>query len=253
MTEHQLWPVPTPATLTAYPVEGGGPAIVVLPGGGYARQAGHEGEPVARWLNTLGIAAFVLRYRVAPHRHPLPLLDAARAMRFVRHHASEWGVDPLRVGVLGFSAGGHLAGLLATETAAMLPEGPHDEIDRKDARPGVAVLCYPVVTLSGAPAHQGSVTNLLGPEPAGAQLAGLSLQHRAGPATPPVFLWHTTEDDVVPVDNSLLLASALAAHQVPVELHVYPNGKHGLGLAEAEPGAGEWTTACARFLRTQGW
>lgn len=257
MNEHPLWPGQDQARVTAFPVASvrPSPAVLVLPGGGYTRQADHEGAPVARWLNSLGVAAFVVRYRVAPHRHPLPLLDAARAVRWVRHHAARHGVDPLRVGVLGFSAGGHLAGLLATETGPMLPAGPHDGIDAGDPRPGLAVLCYPVVTLTGPAAHQGCVANLLGPggEGPGGDAAALSIERRVGPATPPMFLWHTADDASVPVDNTLMLASALARHRVPVEAHVYPNGVHGLGLAESDPVAGDWTRRCAAFLRARGW
>ncbi|MBB6350977.1 acetyl esterase/lipase [Nonomuraea muscovyensis] len=258
LSDHPLWPDGRrhgwdEALISAFPVPSArpGPAILIFPGGGYGHLAEHEGAPVARWLNSLGVAAFVVRYRVAPHRHPLPLLDAARAVRWVRHHAARHGVDPLRVGVLGFSAGGHLAGLLATGTGPMLPEGPHDEIDAGDPRPGLAVLCYPVVTLTSPAAHQGCVANLLGP--GGDDPAALSIERRVGPATPPMFLWHTADDASVPVDNTLMLASALARHRVPVEAHVYPSGVHGLGLAEADPVAGDWTRRCAAFLRARGW
>ncbi|MET7461767.1 alpha/beta hydrolase [Nonomuraea sp. NPDC005501] len=255
MSEHQLWPGEPIERITAFPVSSArpAPAVVVLPGGGYEHLAGHEGAPVARWLNTLGVAAFVVAYRVAPHRHPLPLLDAARAVRWVRAHAAGHGVDPGRVGVLGFSAGGHLAGLLATETGPMLAEGPHDEVDAQDARPGLAVLCYPVVTLSGPAAHAGSAASLLGPGGTDADLDGLSIERRVGPHSPPMFLWHTADDGAVPLDNTLLLAGALARHRVPVEAHVYPHGKHGLGLAEDDPVAGDWTHRCAAFLRARGW
>ncbi|MEV0231782.1 alpha/beta hydrolase [Nonomuraea sp. NPDC050786] len=255
MSEHPLWPMTSEATITAFPVrrDDPAPAVVVLPGGAYQHLAEHEGAPVARWLNSLGIAAFVVHYRIAPHRHPLPLLDAARAVRWVRHHATANGVDPARVGVLGFSAGGHLAGLLATETGTMLPEGPHDAVDQADARPGLAVLCYPVTDLTGPAAHRGSAANLLGedaPEPLRAEL---TLAHRVGPATAPMFLWHTADDEAVPVDNSFQLAQALARHQIPQEVHVYPSGRHGLGLAEADPVVGDWTHRCAAFLRGRGW
>lgn len=255
MSRHPLWPTTGAATITAFPVRGDGPApaIVVCPGGAYHHLAEHEGAPVARWLNSLGVAAFVLRYRTAPHRHPLPLLDAARAVRWVRHHAAATGVDPARVGVLGFSAGGHLAGLLATETGPMLTDGPHDAVDEADPRPGLAVLCYPVTALTGPAAHRGSADNLLGeraPEP---MRAGLSLPLRVSPATPPVFLWHTADDESVPVDNSLALSRALARHGVPQEVHVYPSGRHGLGLAGENPVAADWTARCAAFLRGRGW
>ncbi|MFB4277988.1 alpha/beta hydrolase [Nonomuraea sp. MTCD27] len=255
MSEHPLWPTTGAATITAFPVrsERPAPAVVVLPGGAYQHLAGHEGAPVARWLNSLGIAAFVAHYRLAPHRHPLPLLDAARAVRWVRHHAAANGVDPARVGVLGFSAGGHLAGLLATETGPMLTEGPHDAIDEADPRPGLAVLCYPVTTLTGPAAHQGSAANLVGGDAPESVRARLSLTHRAGPATPPTFLWHTADDEAVPVENTLRLAQALARHGVLQEVHVYPSGRHGLGLAETDPVVGDWTRRCAAFLRGRGW
>ncbi|MEV4604281.1 alpha/beta hydrolase [Amycolatopsis sp. NPDC049253] len=239
------------ASLTPYPA--GAPAIVVLPGGAYGKVADHEGTPVARWLNSLGVSAFVLRYRVAPHRYPAPLLDAARAVRHVRHHAASWPVDPARVGVLGFSAGGHLAGLLATETGPMLAGDVRDAVDEQDPRPDLAVLCYPVTTFISDRAHQGSIDNLLGPAADESLRRKLSLHLRASPATPPTFLWHTADDELVPVANSLLLADALTAHSVPTELHVYPRGEHGLGLAETDPIVGGWTDACAAFLRGQGW
>ncbi|MEU8362902.1 alpha/beta hydrolase [Nonomuraea sp. NPDC048882] len=255
MSEHPLWPETGAAAITAFPVRAGAPApaVVVFPGGAYHHLADHEGAPVARWLNSLGIAAFVLRYRIAPHRHPLPLLDAARAVRWVRHHAAANGVDQARVGVLGFSAGGHLAGLLATETGPALAEGPHDAIDAADPRPGLAVLCYPVTTLTGPAAHLGSAANLLGEDAPESLRARLSLPGRVGPDTPPTFLWHTADDDGVPLDNTLLLSRALARHGVRQEVHVYPSGRHGLGLADEEPVAADWTRRCAVFLRGQGW
>ncbi|MGV9378152.1 alpha/beta hydrolase [Nonomuraea sp. NPDC003707] len=255
MSEHPLWPTTGEATITAFPVrhDGPSPAVVVLPGGAYHHLADHEGAPVARWLNSLGIAAFVVRYRIAPHRHPLPLLDAARAVRWVRHHAASTGVDPARVGVLGFSAGGHLAGLLATEAGSMLPEGPHDAVDRADPRPGLAVLCYPVAALTGPAAHQGSAANLLGPDAPEPVRSELSLGDRVGPATPPMFLWHTADDEAVPVENTFQVARSLARHRIPLEVHVYPTGRHGLGLAEADPVVGDWTGRCAAFLRSRGW
>ncbi|UBU08739.1 alpha/beta hydrolase [Nonomuraea gerenzanensis] len=256
MIEHPLWPTAGAATVTAFPVareDGPAPAIVVCPGGAYHHLAEHEGAPVARWLNSLGIAAYVLRYRIAPHRHPLPLLDAARAVRWVRHHAAGHGVDPDRVGVLGFSAGGHLAGLLATEQGPMLTEGPHDAVDEADPRPGLAVLCYPVTALAGPFAHRGSSDNLLGADAPEAVREELSLASRVTGGTPPVFLWHTADDEAVPVANTLMLSQALAGHGVAQEVHVYPSGRHGLGLAGQDPVVGDWTARCAAFLRGQGW
>ncbi|MFG1694923.1 alpha/beta hydrolase [Nonomuraea sp. NPDC049309] len=252
MSEHPLWPAGGEAAITAFPVraERPAPAVVVFPGGGYHHLADHEGAPVARWLNGLGVAAYVLRYRLAPHRHPLPLLDAARAVRWVRHHADAHGVDPARVGVLGFSAGGHLAGLLATEPGPALPEGPHDEIDRADPRPGLAVLCYPVAELDG---HRGSADNLLGPDAPASLRTELSLTSRVSAGTPPTFLWHTADDASVPVSGTYALAAELARHGVTHEVHVYPDGEHGIGLAGEHPVAADWTVRCAAFLRGQGW
>ena len=224
-------------------------AIVVCPGGGYGRRAPHEGEPVARWLNGLGIAAFVLDYRVAPFRHPFPLLDAQRALRTVRHRAAAWRVDPRRVGILGFSAGGHLAATAATHHDAGDPTAA-DPIDRLSSRPDLLVLCYPVITFAGPARHAGSMRNLLGDAPTEAQQRHLSGELQVNANTPPTFLWHTAEDAGVPVENSLLFASALGRHGVPFALHVFPQGRHGLGLATDAPGASAWPALCATWLRT---
>ncbi|MBB5803742.1 acetyl esterase/lipase [Saccharothrix ecbatanensis] len=215
------------------------PAVLVLPGGSYLRHADHEAEPVAQWLNGLGLHAFVLRYRVDPHRHPAGLLDARQALHHVRQHAQ---VDPHRVGVLGFSAGGHLAGMLATGVH------PTGEPSSADERPDFAVLCYPVISLDGADGgHQGCGDRLLGDDADSAARATLAVDRHVDARTPPTFLWHTADDEAVPVVNSLRYAEAAARHDVPVELHVYPHGKHGLGLAVGEP-AGAWTGLCADWL-----
>ena len=226
-------------------------AIVVLPGGGYGGRAPHEGEPIARWLNSLGIASFVLHYRVAPYRHPYPLLDAQRAVRLVRHKAGEWGIDPHRIGVLGFSAGGHLAATLSTHFDAGDPNAT-DPVERQSCRPDLAILCYPVITFAAPYTHQGSVNNLLGPEPDPDLVQSLSLETRVTAETPPVFLWHTADDAAVPVENSLLFASALSRHKVPFALHIFPHGRHGLGLAEGDPEVGQWTNECAAWLAGRG-
>lgn len=280
MDEFDLWATPPlrtgtgeadRPTLTAFtiPAPRPVPAVLVVPGGGYSRNAEHEGAPVARWLNSLGVSAFVLRYRVAPYRYPVPLLDGQRAVRYIRHHANRFGIDPGRVGVLGFSAGGHLAGLLATagsgtgDTAgsgAQDPAGglstsdgqPADGIDREDPRPDLAVLCYPVASLVG-PVHRPSMENLLGPEPDGTLRRRLSVEHRITPTSPPTFLWHTADDPVVDAENARLVAGALARHTVPHEMHIYPHGPHGLGLADGVPPVSDWTDRCAAFLRNQGW
>ncbi|MDT0168974.1 alpha/beta hydrolase [Pseudarthrobacter sp. BRE9] len=232
----------------ARPEAGGArPAILVLPGGGYARQADHEAEPVAEWLASLGIHAFVLRYRVAPDRHPGPLEDAKEAMLHIRNGQHGLAVDMDRVGVLGFSAGGHLAVTLSTAAAT-----GNQDLDIPAAVPDLSVLCYPVASLTHE-THQGSVANLLGDAPPSALLTALSAELNVTPRTPPAFLWHTADDEAVPVSNSLNYAKALIAAGVPAELHVFPEGRHGLGLAAGKPGPGQWTSLCAAWLERAGW
>lgn len=222
------------------------PLVLVLPGGGYRMTADHEGEPVARWLAGLGLHAVVLRYPVAPEGstgplHPAPLDAARAAVRWVRAGGTGLDVDPARVGVLGFSAGGHLAATLSTV-------GDEDA----DARPDATVLCYPVVSLE-AEAHEGSVEALLGPHADDAARAALSADRRVSGSTPPAFVWHTGDDGAVPVSNAVRYAQALWLAGVSAELHVYPTGRHGLGLADDAPHVATWTTACAEWLEALGW
>jgi acetyl esterase/lipase len=236
--------------LTAVPSRAGSgerPAVLVLPGGGYGRQADHEAEPVAEWLAGLGIHGFVLRYRVAPDRHPAPLEDAKQAMLQIRGGAHGLAVDPRRVGVLGFSAGGHLAATLSTAVAT----GSAD-LDVPSAVPDLTVLCYPVVSYTRA-VHQGSVDNLLGGSPSADLLAELSAEQQVTAATPPAFVWHTADDAAVPVSHSLDYTAALLNAGVPAELHVFPEGRHGLGLADGQAGADQWPALCAGWLDRAGW
>lgn len=226
------------------------PCIIVCPGGGYGGLADHEGEPVARWLCGLGLAAAVLRYRVAPYRHPAPLADAQRAIRTVRANADAWAIDPARVGILGFSAGGHLACCAATIQEDALPPG--DAIDRLSSRPDALIACYPVVSF-GKLGHTGSKKRLLGEPPDERLIEQLSLENRVGPHVPPTFLWHTASDKAVPVQHSLLLADGLARHGVSFALHVFPTGAHGLGLAGDHPTVSQWPDICGRWLRELGW
>lgn len=223
------------------------PAMLVLPGGGYARQAGHEAEPVAAWLAGLGIHAYVLRYRVAPDRHPAPLEDAKEAMLRIRDGGLGLSVDSTRVGVLGFSAGGHLAATLSTAAAT-----GNSLLDVQAAVPDLAVLCYPVVSCLDDP-HQGSVDNLLGGSPSGDLLRALSADLQVTAATPPAFVWHTADDAAVSVHHSLAYTGSLARAGVPAELHVFPHGSHGLGLAREVPGPDQWTALCAAWLDRMGW
>jgi acetyl esterase/lipase len=242
--------VKAPRSLTAVPArfaDGSSPAVLVLPGGGYARQADHEAEPVAHWLASLGIHAFVLRYRVAPERYPAALIDAKQAMLHIRSGSHGLAVDPDRVGVLGFSAGGHLAATLCTAAVTGSPG-----MDVPAAVPDLAVLCYPVVSFT-RDVHQGCVDNLLGNAPPPELIAALSAECHAGPETPPAFLWHTADDDAVPVSHSLAYAQALLGAGVPAELHIFPHGRHGLGLGAGVPGVSQWPDLCAVWLERAGW
>jgi acetyl esterase/lipase len=223
------------------------PAVLVLPGGGYARQAPHEAEPVAEWLASLGLHAFILRYKVAPHRHPEPLIDAKQAMTWIRSGAHGLPVDPARVGVLGFSAGGHLAASLATA----LPTGEPD-LDTPAAVPDLSVLCYPVISFTASP-HLGSVENLLGQTPPDALLQLHSTERQVTAETPPAFLWHTEDDAAVSARHSVLYAEALRVKGVDAELHLFPSGRHGLGLAGDTPGASAWPELCEEWLERRGW
>ncbi|PRX60576.1 acetyl esterase/lipase [Cohnella sp. SGD-V74] len=242
----------TPA-IQAYPVQQRGRgAVIVLPGGGYGTRAGHEGEPIALWLNGIGIPAFVLRYRVAPYRHPSPLTDAQRAVRYVRHHAGQWGIDPGKIAVLGFSAGGHLTVSAGTHYDGGNPEAA-DPIDRESCRPDAIVPCYPVVTMQRPFVHEGSRANLLGEDPNPSLVESFSGEKQVTPDTPPAFIWHTADDGAVPVENALLLAGAYSRNKVPYELHVYETGQHGLGLAKEDERVATWTDLCGSWLIKRGW
>ncbi len=225
-------------------------AIVVCPGGGYGHLAAHEGEPIALWLNSIGIAAFVLHYRVAPARHPAPIQDARRAIRMIRHNMGDWAVDPRRIGILGFSAGGHCAA-----SAAILPELPEhqrqdDAFLEIDYKPNLFIACYPVITFNEH-GHEGSLKNLLGKESAqitAAEREAFSLEKQVDADTPPAFIWHTANDQAVPVENSLLLSQALSRHKIPFQLHIFPDGPHGLGLAQDNHLVSVWPDLCSEWL-----
>lgn len=225
-------------------------AVIICPGGGYQHRANHEGEPIARWLNSLGISAYVLNYRVAPFKHPAPLVDVQRAIRYVRSNAEDWNLDKHKIGLLGFSAGGHLASTAATYHD-MGDLDSNDKIECECSRPDFSILCYPVISFVRH-YHEGSILNLLGENSSEQLRVSLSSEHHVSTTTPATFLWHTADDASVPVENSLLYAQALSKHDVPYEMHIFPKGRHGLGLAEDDPVVSQWTILCENWLRNQG-
>ena len=235
-----------------YLVESAAPtaAVVVCPGGGYRGKAQHEGKDIAEWLNTIGVSAFVLDYRVSPYRHPVPLADARRAVQFVRSHAEEYNVDPNRIGLMGFSAGGHLAASAGVYSLDANPNAD-DPVEQVSSRPDCLILCYPVISMEKHH-HQGSRSNLLGPDPDPELVNQMSLENHVHENMPPTFLWHTAEDKSVPVVNSLMFAEGLSKANVDFALHVFPRGRHGLGLAEELPETAVWSELLASWLEQIG-
>jgi acetyl esterase/lipase len=243
-------------TLTHFPAPGSGTskaAVVICPGGGYQVLAfGHEGIDVARRLNAMGVSAFIVKYRLREFGHPAPLQDVTRAIRTVRSRAKEFGVSPDRIGVLGFSAGGHLAA-----TAATLFDSPEartgSAVDSVSARPDFAALIYPVITLKGPFAHAGSRRNLIGETPDPAQVDRLSLELQVTKNTPPAFLVHTAEDKGVPLENSLLFYQAIRSAGGSAELHLYEKGPHGFGLGQGLGPASDWPARLETWMRAHRW
>jgi len=222
-------------------------AILVCPGGGYGGLAPHEGDPLAALFTAYGMVGAVLTYRVAPWRFPAPQADACRGIRLLRANAAQFGIDPARVGIMGFSAGGHLAATTATQPD--LHHDAHDDLVATiSARPDRAILGYPVVTF-GKYTHLGSVHNLLGNPPDPKMRAQLCNEKHITAAHPPVFLFHTADDGAVPVQNSLHYAEACRRAGVPVELHVYQTGNHGVGLALGNPALCGWSRLLLDWLK----
>ena len=230
-------------------------AVMVCPGGGYGGLADHEGPVIAEFFNTLGIHAFVLRYRHAPHaRHPKPLEDTRRGMRVIRYGARQgwWPVDPAKIAVMGFSAGGHLAATLATDIAAPDADSA-DPVEREPSRPDGQILCYPVIHMSKTTGHGGSRNNLLGPGAPMALVRSMDMDEQLTEKTPPAFIFHTAEDRVVPVQNALDYATALAHRRIPLDLHIFNPGQHGVGLAKGNANLGVWTELLAQWLKRMGY
>ena len=259
-----LWPDGAPGalgnedadrpTLTIYRArQPSGASVIVAPGGGYgALAANHEGRQVANLLNAAGVTAFVLKYRLGPrYRHPIELGDAQRAVRLVRARAPEFGIAPDRIGLMGFSAGGHLAATAGTHFDAGKADAT-DPIERAGSRPDFLILAYPVVSFDAAITHSGSVRNLLGDNPDPKLIEDLSNDLRVTKDTPPTFLFHTNADTGVVAENSVRFYLALRRAKVPAELHIFENGPHGVGLALGDPALAAWSTLLTNWLRGRG-
>jgi acetyl esterase/lipase len=242
-------------TITAYraPRGSSGTAIIVAPGGGYGALAmEHEGRQWAYWYNAMGVTAFVLKYRLGPrYHHPIELGDAQRAIRTVRARAAEFAIVPDRIGMMGFSAGGHLASTAATHFDAGKPDSP-DAIERVSSRPDFLILGYPVISFDPAVTHTGSLRNLLGDNPDPKLVENLSNELQVTAQTPPTFIFHTTNDNGVPVENSVRFYLALRKAKVPVEMHLFENGPHGVGMALSDPALSVWPNLLMNWLRARG-
>jgi acetyl esterase/lipase len=262
-----LWPDGAPGargtssndvpTLTAYlpdATNATGAAMVICPGGGYQYLAPHEGNDYALWLNQHGVTCFVLKYRLGSggYHHPAMFNDVARAVRWVRAHADEYKIDTNRVGIMGSSAGGHLAATLLTHFDAG-DTNSTDAVERQSSRPDLGILCYAVISM-GEFTHKGSRQNLLGKKPSPDLVKQLSNELQVATNTPPCFLWTTFEDTVVPMENTMMFAGALRKYHVPFDLHVYQKGGHGMGLGDKPPFTNPhpWAGDCLFWLKAQG-
>ncbi|MCC7085905.1 MAG: alpha/beta hydrolase [Pirellulales bacterium] len=238
-----------PAAAAAIPT-----AVIVVPGGGYGSLAmDHEGQQIAEWLNGMGISAFILKYRMhaTGHMHPVPMMDGQRAIRTVRARAKEWNISPERIGVIGFSAGGHLTSTLGTHFDAGDPKSA-DPVEQVGSRPDFLILCYPVISTTADYAHIGSVGNLLGPNPDAKLLEHLSSEKQVTARTPPTFIFQTTQDTGVPAENCIAFYLALHKAGVPVEMHIFESGRHGVGLAKGLGATSKWPELCHEWLKAHG-
>jgi len=263
-TIEQLWPGGAPGakgdtdndkpTLTIYlpaKEKANGTSVLICPGGGYWGLAmDHEGHQIAKWLNSNGIAAFIVKYRCKSvgYSYPYPLLDAQRAIRTVRSRAKEFNIDPAKIGIIGFSAGGHLASTTGTHFDAGKTDAK-DAIDKVSSRPDFMILIYPVITMTEDFGHAGSKKNLLGENPDEELAKSMSSELQVTSKTPPAFLVHTREDTGVPAENSISFYLALQKAKVPAELHVFNKGGHGYGLAGYLTTASAWPDMCLEWLK----
>jgi len=231
-----------------------GKAVIICPGGAYTSLSyDWEGTDVAKWFNAQGVAAFVLKYRLPQSasigvQHEAPLQDAQRALRLVRHDAGKWNINRDKIGIMGFSAGGHLASSLGVHYD-YVSHKPNDDIDTLSARPDFMVLIYPVITMKGSAIHKGSKSKLLGTSPSDELVDFFSNELHVNKNTPPTFLVHATDDKAVPVDNSLMFYKGLKDADVLAEMHIYPNGGHGFGLATGKGYLQSWTYRLADWLK----
>jgi acetyl esterase/lipase len=247
----------TEPTLDMYPApveKATGTAVIVCPGGGYSALAiAHEGVEVSHWLNNLGITAFVLKYRlpndaIMVDKSVGPMQDGQKAIRLVRQHAKEWGIDPGKIGIMGFSAGGHLASTLSTH----FKEKVYEPVEATSARPDFSLLIYPVISMEEGTTHMGSRVNLLGANPSSDRVKYFSNEQQVTSETPPTFLIHSLDDGAVPVQNSIGYALASQQHHVPCELHIYQSGGHGYGLGRTKNTESSWSDACRKWLEARG-
>ncbi len=238
-----------------YPANSPG-AVIIFAGGAYHHRTAHEDEGIAKWLQKNGVTAFVVGYRISPYSHPAPLSDAMRAVRYVRHYAHKYGIDRNKIAVLGSSAGGHLAGSVSVHyDKGIYPVT--DDIDLEDARPDATVMCYPVIDM-GEYRHNWTRENLLGVDAHEDMIDFMSLYKQIDKNTPEAFIWHTATDEAVPAMNSLLYAQGLSREKIPYELHIYPMGPHGAGLATAPssielPYIARWSDNLLKWLEYKEW
>lgn len=231
-----------------------GAAVIICPGGAYWGLAiKHEGEQVAKWLNSLGVTAFVLKYRlpddsIMENKSIGPMQDGQRAIRLVRNRAKEWGINPAKIGVMGFSAGGHLAATLST----LYNDKVYESNDLTSAKPDFSILIYPVISMNGDITHWGSRMNLLGNSPTPEMVKHFSNELQVNAETPPAFMVHSLDDDAVPVLNSINYALAMKQNKVACELHLYPTGKHGYGMGQSANTESTWPEACSKWLESRG-